>query len=291
MANQTSFVHNFLESSHYGIFNFQMSHKIGINATLVFTELCRNYSLQTNAGFRFDPAGIAIALPLSIDDILQTLQELQDFGLLRRYKYDDDDNFWYKIDKKVLFSVIKHDENKWKERYEQIREEEGRYVSETMDIIYDLCDDVPIFHRCRQRLRESCQEIRKKMYETKKLIAARRSSTKHSSDFRTDDGHVVRTESRAIVDNWLHSKGLVHEYNRKVPIQEQLWCAFHLPDAGLHIEVWDSHPEPEYARWKEAKIALYRKYDLPFLVIENADLDRLDDVLPQKLLEHGITVR
>ena len=47
--------------------------------------------------------------------------------------------------------------------------------------------------------------------------------------YRTDDGHNVRSKAEQIIDNWLYHNGIVHAYERRVPIKEELYCDFFIP--------------------------------------------------------------
>ena len=56
--------------------------------------------------------------------------------------------------------------------------------------------------------------------------------------FRSTDGHFVRSRSEMLIDNWLYMAELVHAYERKLPIEEEVYCDFYLPVGKLYIEFW-----------------------------------------------------
>ena len=37
---------------------------------------------------------------------------------------------------------------------------------------------------------------------------------------------MVRSKAEQIIDNWLYHKGIVHAYERRVPIEEEVYCDF-----------------------------------------------------------------
>lgn len=61
---------------------------------------------------------------------------------------------------------------------------------------------------------------------------------KFPTDYRVIDGHYVRTKSETIIDNWLYNNLIVHSYERKVPIEEDLYCDFYIPKLDFYIEYW-----------------------------------------------------
>ena len=138
-----SFVEELLLSSHWGIFNTEMSHKIGINATLVFMMLTRHYCLGEHVAFRFDPGHIANLLPLSVQEVCLAMQVLQKFKMLRRFKYDDDELYWYKFEKKAIASVTQRDASMRDKKFERLEKElVGQYGAKTIRQRFDLYDKV-----------------------------------------------------------------------------------------------------------------------------------------------------
>lgn len=43
---------------------------------------------------------------------------------------------------------------------------------------------------------------------------------------RTTDGHLVRSKAELLIDNWLYMAGIVHAYERRLPIQEERTATF-----------------------------------------------------------------
>ena len=270
MTKQTfSFEHDPQLPAEVAVINLEMMHNIGINATLVFTTISWLHRYQEGAVFPINPAFLAAALPLSIYDVCLAVQTLQKSGLLLFHETDDDGCHWYRFNREMVYSLSRYDESSLKSRVKQImRELRDRYGAKTHLLQgLDFCNKIVETH-------QSTQDFH----------------TKYPAKLRVDDGHFVRSRAEAIIDNWLCYKGVLHAYEKKLPIPENVRCDFYLFKNGIYIEFWGLESDPKYAARKKEKIALYRKYDLPLLEIYDADIDRLDDVLPQKLLKYGITV-
>lgn len=113
---------------------------------------------------------------------------------------------------------------------------------------------------------------------------------KFEAKHRTKDGHFVRSRAEVIIDDTLYDYGLVHAYEKKVPIEEELYTDFYLPNGKVYIEYWGLESDPKYAERKKRKIEIYQKYDLKLIELNDDDISNLDDHLPKKLLKYGIKV-
>lgn len=72
--------------------------------------------------------------------------------------------------------------------------------------------------------------------------------------FRTQDGHMVRSRDEILIDNWLYMQGIVHAYERRLPIEEECYCDFYLPGGkGVYIEFWGRESDPTYQERQAAK--------------------------------------
>lgn len=107
---------------------------------------------------------------------------------------------------------------------------------------------------------------------------------KYPAKYRALDGHYVRTKSEVIIDNWLYNKRIVHAYERKLPIEEDMYCDFFLPQGECYIEYWGMQ-DAEYSKRKRKKQELYRRYGLNLIELNEKDIQNIDDVLPKKLRE------
>jgi len=113
---------------------------------------------------------------------------------------------------------------------------------------------------------------------------------KFEAKHRTKDGHFVRSRAEVIIDYTLYDYGLVHAYEKKVPIEEELYTDFYLPNGKVYIEYWGLENDPKYAERKKKKVEIYKKYDLKLIELTDDDILNLDDHLPKKLLKYGIKV-
>jgi len=113
---------------------------------------------------------------------------------------------------------------------------------------------------------------------------------KFEAKHRTKDGHFVRSRAEVIIDDTLYDYGLVHAYEKRVPIDEELYTDFYLPNGKVYIEFWGLESDPKYAERKKKKIEIYQKYELKLIELNNDDILNLDDHLPKKLLKYGIKV-
>lgn len=113
---------------------------------------------------------------------------------------------------------------------------------------------------------------------------------KFEAKHRTKDGHFVRSRAEVIIDDTLYDYGLVHAYEKKVPIEEELYTDFYLPNGKVYIEFWGMESDPKYLERKKIKLEIYKKYDLKLIELDDNDISNLDDHLPKKLLKYGIKV-
>lgn len=113
---------------------------------------------------------------------------------------------------------------------------------------------------------------------------------KYPATIRTRDGHMVRSRAEVIIDNALYEYKLAHAYERKLPIEEDLYSDFYIPSENVYIEFWGMENDPKYLERKKVKIEIYKKYDFKLIELTDEDILNLDDHLPKKLLKFGIKV-
>ncbi|GEL78695.1 glycerol kinase [Tenuibacillus multivorans] len=105
---------------------------------------------------------------------------------------------------------------------------------------------------------------------------------------RAADGHFVRSKAEMLIDNWLYMSEIAHAYERRLPIEEEVYSDFYLPVGKVYIEYWGYENDPKYIQRKETKLEIYKKYEFNLIELNDADIQNLDDVLPKKLLKFGI---
>ncbi|MEN2767929.1 glycerol kinase [Ornithinibacillus xuwenensis] len=111
---------------------------------------------------------------------------------------------------------------------------------------------------------------------------------KYVAKHRTADGHYVRSRAEMLIDNWLYMSEIVHAYERKLPVEEDVYTDFYLPVGKVYIEYWGLENDPKYIKRKEEKLNIYNKYGFNLIEIHDEDIQNLDDILPKKLLKFGI---
>ncbi|MEM9539267.1 MAG: hypothetical protein AAGA60_07105 [Cyanobacteria bacterium P01_E01_bin.42] len=117
-----------------------------------------------------------------------------------------------------------------------------------------------------------------------------RQKFRESAKFRTTDGHWVRSKAEVMIDNWLYMTELVHAYERKLPILEEVYCDFYIPAGKVYIEYWGYENDRKYLERKKEKQRLYQQYELNLIEITDKNIRDLDDFLPKMLLKFGVRV-
>ena len=111
---------------------------------------------------------------------------------------------------------------------------------------------------------------------------------KFEAKHRSADGHMVRSKAEMLIDNWLYMAEIVHAYERKLPIEEDVYCDFYIPTGKVYIEYWGYENDSKYLARKKKKIELYNKYGFNLIELQDKEVQNLDDVLPRLLLKYGV---
>lgn len=107
---------------------------------------------------------------------------------------------------------------------------------------------------------------------------------------RAADGHLVRSKTELMIDNWLYLAGIAHAYERKLPVDRQLFAEFYLPQGNVYLEYLGQPSDGDYRQRKEAKLELYQQYGLNVITLEEEQVRQLDVHLPRLLLKYGIRI-
>lgn len=102
------------------------------------------------------------------------------------------------------------------------------------------------------------------------------------------DGHQVECDAHRKIDNWLYLFGLLHAYKRRLPVEEQLYADFYLPEHQLYIEYWGGQLSPSQLAKKMRLKEIYTSAGLNLIELKDKDVDQLDEVLPRLLLKFNI---
>ena len=94
---------------------------------------------------------------------------------------------------------------------------------------------------------------------------------------RTMDGHYVKSNPEATIDDILYEARIVHCYERRVPInsdEETIMCDWFVPvlnsRQGVYIEYWGQNNK-EYNKNKDRKRKQYKDHNIPLIEIEKDD--------------------
>lgn len=113
---------------------------------------------------------------------------------------------------------------------------------------------------------------------------------KYPANLRTPDGHYVRSRAELLIDDFLYKNGIVHAYERKLNIDEDMYCDFYIPAQKVYIEYWGLEENAQYAERKKVKQDLYAKYNYKLVELNDADILNLDERLAAKLRKFDIIV-
>lgn len=130
----------------------------------------------------------------------------------------------------------------------------------------------------------------KKLIEPKEEIEEIDFRAKFPATHRTKDGHFVRSKAEMIIDDWLYSENIVHAYEKMLPIQENIYSDFYLPQGKVYIEFWGLENDPKYNARKEEKKEIYKKHNVNLIELTDKEIVKLDDVLPRMLMKYGINI-
>ncbi len=138
---------------------------------------------------------------------------------------------------------------------------------------------------------EVVQEILDLALHRKKALG--QAGSKEESDFRgkfpanflCSDGHWVRSKAELLIDNWLYTRRppIAHAYERRLPVPEEAYADFYVPLADCYIEYWGLDTE-EYSNRQRQKLEIFKKYGFQVISLGERDIEKLDDLLPNKLL-------
>lgn len=60
---------------------------------------------------------------------------------------------------------------------------------------------------------------------------------RYPANYRTSDGHYVRSRAEVMIDDWLYNHHIAHAYERKLPVAEDSISDFYLPQGNVYIEI------------------------------------------------------
>jgi hypothetical protein len=112
-----------------------------------------------------------------------------------------------------------------------------------------------------------------------------------SARYTSRSGHKVRSRGDLIIADFLFLHGILFNYERKLPIAEDVHCDFYLNQHEVYIEYWGMEGDQKYDVRKSLKTDIYKQHNLRLLEINDEDLDDIHNTLPRKLLKYGIKIK
>lgn len=113
---------------------------------------------------------------------------------------------------------------------------------------------------------------------------------KYPTNYRTQDGHRVRSKSEALIDDYLYRNGIAHAYERKLPVEEDVISDFYIPSKKIYIEFWGFEEDSKYLDRKKKKLEIYAREGYNLIELTETDIQNIDDSLPRKLRKYGINI-
>lgn len=113
---------------------------------------------------------------------------------------------------------------------------------------------------------------------------------KFKAEHRAFDGHWVRSRAEMLVDNWLYMAGVAHAYEKRLPIEEELYSDFYIPSGKVYLEFWGLENDAKYQARKEVKKEIYDRYGFNLIELTDDHIKNLDDHLPKLLLKFNVVV-
>ena len=115
----------------------------------------------------------------------------------------------------------------------------------------------------------------------------------YEGKFTCTDGHIVKSKSEMIIDNWLFDHNIPHAYEKKLPIdnneKHDLHPDFCLPGYGddtddIYIEYWGYNEKNiEYTKSKNYKMKIYKELKVTVICLEEKDIMDISASLSRKL--------
>ncbi|MFK0571237.1 hypothetical protein [Endozoicomonas sp.] len=186
---------------------------------------------------------------------------------------------------------IKHNESGWKVTATGIRS--GGEQRENQSPRYWVCWPETVLDQ--PVVRSSIKEIKADLSHAIGLdLQADDPINHYRADFparlRCADGHLVRSKTELLIDNWLYLAGISHAYERRLPIDDNIYGEFYLPTGHVYLEYLGHSSDTRYYQAKLEKLDLYRKHELAVITLEDEQVKQLDVYLPGQLLKYGIRI-
>ena len=109
----------------------------------------------------------------------------------------------------------------------------------------------------------------------------------YESKITCDDGHPVKSQQEAMIDNYLYGHNIKHQYEKAFSIDDNpehdLHPDFYLPEYDLYIEHFGITGNKKYEETKEYKLPIYKKAGITLICTTGKDINNLSANLDRKL--------
>ena len=144
-----------------------------------------------------------------------------------------------------------------------------------------------------------CPECYRK-YKEKSLLVVIKNCTEveildesYEGKYHCDDGHVVKSKSEVMIDNYLFENGIPHAYEKAFPIDDNpdhdLHPDFYLPNFrnssdDVYIEHWGyDENNIQYTKTKKYKLPIYRQKGITLICTNEKDITDFKTNIKRKL--------
>lgn len=111
--------------------------------------------------------------------------------------------------------------------------------------------------------------------------------TGYESKITCEDGHPVKSQQEAMIDDYLYRHNIKHTYEKPFPIDENpehdLHPDFYLPEYDIYIEHFGVSGKQNYEETKEYKLKIYKESGITLIVTSGKDISNLSANLERKL--------
>lgn len=143
----------------------------------------------------------------------------------------------------------------------------------------DLFGDEALTDRIVNDIKDIIEKKKPKEEEPKPTEYSKTQDSRKEEVLRTQDGHYVKSNPEATVDNILYELRIVHCYEKKVATissdEQTVTADWFIPVTdgrhGIYIEYWGMNTK-EYLANKERKRQAYKEHNIPLIEIEKDDI-------------------
>jgi hypothetical protein len=177
-----------------------------------------------------------------------------------------------------------------------------QFEHETSGGTYVLWPDIVLGNKDLLEMFQESPKAKPSSIETEQIVEKSKEGNvddfrkKFPAEYRTKDGHYVRSKAELTIDDSLYLWGIPHAYEKKLSnTTESVYSDFHIPSGNgrpkaVYIEYWGMENDEKYNQRKHKKIEIYTQLGLILIQLNDADIKNIEDSLQKYLLQHGITI-